>query len=160
MISDRIIYVYTPDGKTLLQTYKDVVSLTREGDIIKLEIRDKNKNTFVTFSSLFPYYEVIPRLALFNEMSFKMQACVASRFLDKFLNELVLLDIIHKNGPVYSCDIIGMPRIRGKAKLYDWFASKYDDRSDKDELTDIFDKLYEKYYKIINNTNNAISSYY
>lgn len=159
MISDRIIYVYTPDGKTLLQAYKDVVSLTREDDIIKLEIRDTNKNTFVTFSSLFPYYEVIPKLAFFNETSLKMHACVVSRFLDKFLDELILLDIIHKNGRAYYCDIIGMPKIMGKARLYDWFISRYDE-SGNDELTRIFDTLYEKYYKIINSANGAISSYY
>lgn len=156
----KFVYVYTPDGKTLIHTYKDVVSLTREDHNLKLELENGAGNSTVTFSDIFPYYEVSPNLEFINESSLKVHSLVSSVFFDKFLDELILLGVINKTAAIYSCNLINMPKVRGKSGIFDWFMSNYDPKESRNTLEDIVNKLYDEYHKRMDNSNLAISSYY
>ena len=156
----KIVYVYAPDGKTLIHTYKDVVSLTREDHNLKLELENDAGNSTVTFSDIFPYYEISPNLEFLNESSLKVHSLVSSVFFDKFLDELILLGVINKTAAIYSCNLIGMPKVRGKNGILDWLISNYDPKASRDVLKDIVNKLYDEYHKRMDNSNLAISSYY
>lgn len=160
MVSKKIVYVYTPDGKTLIHTYKDVVSLTREEHNLKLELENSAGHSTVTFSDIFPYYEISPNLEFLNESSLKVHSLVSSVFFDKFLDELILLGVINKTAAVYSCNLINMPKVRGKNGILDWLISNYDPSVSRNVLEDIVNKLYDEYHKRMENSNLAISSYY
>lgn len=156
----KIVYVYSPDGKTLIHTYKDVVSLTREDHNLKLKLENDAGNSTVTFSDIFPYYEISLNLEFLNKSSLKVHSLVSSVFFDKFLNELILLDIIHKTASMYSCNLIGMPKVRGRSGILDWLISNYDPKSSRNTLEDIVEKLYNEYHKRMDNSNLTINSYY
>ena len=156
----KIVYVYTPDGKTLIHTYKDAVSLTREDHNLKLELENDAGNSIVIFSDIFPYYETSPNLELLNESSLKVHSLVSSVFFDKFLDELILLGVINKTAAIYSCNLINMPRVRGKGGIFDWLMSNYDPKESRNALEDIVAKLYDEYHKKMDNSYLAISSYY
>jgi hypothetical protein len=159
-MSKKILYVYTPDGKNLLHTYKDIKAINYTDNMVELTIENDIGLTNVSFSKNLTYFEIEPNIDWFSKTNLGIAAYVGNEYLTKFIDELIELDIIHRSAHIFSCDLIGMPKMPNKKLIIEWLYSCYDKNPSRNTLPKLMDKLYDAFIRKINDSNNAISSYY
>lgn len=159
-MSKKIVYVYTPDGKNLLHTYKDIKDISYTDNTVELTIENGLGLTNVSFSKNLTYFEIDPNTDWFSKTNLEITACVGNEYLIKFIDELIELDIIHRSGHSFSCELIGMPKVSNKRLIIEWLYSCYDKNTSRNTLPKLMDKLYDAFLKRISDVNNTISSYY
>jgi len=159
-MSKKIVYVYSPDGKNLLHTYKDIKDISYTDNTVELTIENDIGLTNVSFSKNLTYFEIDPNTDWFSKTNLGIAAYVGNEYFTKFIDELIELDIIHRSAHIFSCDLIGMPRMSNKKLIIEWLYSFYDKNPSRNNLPKLMDKLYDAFFKKINDTNNTINSYY
>ena len=148
---NRIVYVYSKDGKTLLHTYGRVKRIERIDNKYVLHLKhyktaQKPTDYYtVSFSDELQYIETENYYeCLTNQFSKEITLkCLGERFL-KVCRDA---GIIGGGGGTYECEILGMPKCRGWSSVLDWWYSKLKDMDtlELDRMVDkIFDQLVEK----------------